>query len=191
MTSILSAGPAAEPLSLDETKSYLRLDHARDDALIATLIAAARSHIESVTRKAMITQQWKWVSDVWPDKGICLPIGPFQELINISLFDADGVKSHWPLAEVTRDRQRGKCVLHLAPTSTMVPRLRKYDAVEITYRTGFGDAASDVPKDLRLAMLRLIGHWHEHREAVVVAGSGAVIPNQFDQLIGKYCEVRL
>ncbi|WP_424981799.1 head-tail connector protein [Maritalea sp. S77] len=191
MTSILVAGPVVEPLSLAETKAYLRLDHADDDALIATLIAAARSHIESVTRKAMITQQWKWVSDVWPDKGICLPIGPFQALVSINLFDAEGAETSWPLAEVTQDKHSGKCTIFLAPTSTSVPRLRDYDAVEITYRTGFGDVASDVPEDLRLAMLRLIGHWYEHREAVVTAGSGAVIPTQFDQLIGKYCEVRL
>ncbi len=52
MTSILVAGPAVEPLSVAEAKTYLRLDHAEDDALLSTLIAAARSHIESVTRKA-------------------------------------------------------------------------------------------------------------------------------------------
>ncbi|MCF4097934.1 head-tail connector protein [Maritalea mediterranea] len=191
MTSILVAGPAVEPLSVAETKSYLRLDHADDDALIATLIAAARSHIESVTRKAMITQRWKWVSDVWPGHGITLPIAPFQALESISLFDDPGTETIWPLAEVKQNKQSGKCTVFLAPTSTSVPRLRDYDAVEITYRTGFGDAAGNVPEDLRLAMLRLIGHWYEHREAVVTAGSGAVIPTQFDLLISKYCEVRL
>lgn len=95
------------------------------------------------------------------------------------------------MAEVKQDKHGGKCTVLLAPTSTSVPRLRGCDAVEITYRTGFGDTANDVPEDLSLAMLRLIGHWYEHREAVVVAGSGVVIPTQFDLLIGKYCEVRL
>lgn len=191
MTSILVAGPAVEPLSLTEVKTYLRLDNADDDALLGTLIAAARSHIESVTRKAMISQQWKWVSDLWPEKGVSLPIGPFQELIKISLFAPDGTETIWPLAEVVQDKQSGKCTIHLAATNSTLPRLRDHDAVEITYQTGFGDAASDVPEDLRLAMLRLIGHWYEHREAVMLAGSGAIIPTQFDQLIGTYCEVRL
>jgi uncharacterized phiE125 gp8 family phage protein len=191
MTSILVSGPAMEPLSVAETKIYLRQDHAEDDALIATLIAAARSHVESVTRKAMITQQWKWIGDVWPVEGINLPIAPFQALEGISLFEADGAELNWPLAEVEQNRQSGKCSIYLAPTSSVMPRLRDFDAVEISYRTGFGDAATDVPEDLRLAMLRLIGHWYEHREAVLMAGSGAVIPNQFDHLIGKYCEVRL
>lgn len=139
----------------------------------------------------MITQQWKWVSDTWSSDGINLPLAPFQQVLGITLFDGDGTTNIWPLAEVQTDRQSGKVTIKLAPSQTPLPALRAYDAVEITYQVGFGDAAADVPEDLRLAMLRLIGHWYEHREAVLLAGSGVVIPSQFDQLIGKYCEVRL
>jgi uncharacterized phiE125 gp8 family phage protein len=43
MSSLLLAAPAIEPLSLDQAKAYLRVEHADDDDLISALIAGSRS----------------------------------------------------------------------------------------------------------------------------------------------------
>jgi uncharacterized phiE125 gp8 family phage protein len=56
MTPILLIAPAIEPLSLDEAKTFLRVETGDDDALITALIAAARLHVESQTHLALITQ---------------------------------------------------------------------------------------------------------------------------------------
>jgi uncharacterized phiE125 gp8 family phage protein len=37
--------------------------------------------------------------------------------------------------------------------------------IEITYRCGFGEGAQDVPEPLRQAVLALVAHSFEHREA--------------------------
>jgi uncharacterized phiE125 gp8 family phage protein len=55
MTSILLTGPAIEPISLAETKTFLRVEHDDEDQLITALIAGARSHIEAQTQTALIT----------------------------------------------------------------------------------------------------------------------------------------
>ena len=47
MPSILLIAPAIEPVSIEEAKTFLRVETGDDDALIAALIASARIHVES------------------------------------------------------------------------------------------------------------------------------------------------
>ena len=61
MTSILLTGPAIEPLTLNEAKEFLRVEHNDDDQVIAALIAGARTHVEAQAQIALIAQgisQW-------------------------------------------------------------------------------------------------------------------------------------
>jgi len=69
MPSILLAGPAAEPVTLAEAKQFLRVEHDDDDDIIAALIAGSRIHVETQTRRALITQSWRLTRDVWPAAG--------------------------------------------------------------------------------------------------------------------------
>jgi len=47
-----------EPLTLTEAKTWLRVDTSADDALIMSLVSAARRHFESVTGVCIASQQW-------------------------------------------------------------------------------------------------------------------------------------
>ena len=81
MTSYLLSGPASEPVALDEARAYLRLDDTDEDALLTTLVTAARLHVESVTGLALLSQSWRVVRDDWPVDGtICLPVAPVQSV---------------------------------------------------------------------------------------------------------------
>ena len=56
MSSLLLTAPVVEPLSLDEAKAFLQVEHNDDDDVIAALAAGSRIHIETQTRRALITQ---------------------------------------------------------------------------------------------------------------------------------------
>jgi hypothetical protein len=59
--------PAAEePVSLAEAKRHLRVESADDDALIASLISAARQAAETLTGRQFVTARWKLVLDSFP-----------------------------------------------------------------------------------------------------------------------------
>lgn len=64
----LVAGPLTEPVTLSEAKLHLRVDNSftDDDMLISGLIIAARQHCENITRRALISQQWKMTGDRFP-----------------------------------------------------------------------------------------------------------------------------
>lgn len=72
-----------------------------------------------------------------------------------------------------------------------MPALQERQGIEIDYAAGFGTEPGEVPADLKQAMLGLIAHWFEHRDAVIVAGSGAVVPTGFDRLVASHKRVRL
>jgi len=66
MPSRVVTGPSVEPLTLAEAKTHLRVAITDDDALITSLIVAARMDAEFITRRAFISQQWKTVADRFP-----------------------------------------------------------------------------------------------------------------------------
>src|SRR5436190_14395629 len=63
----LIAAPSFEPISLAEAKLHLKSETTDDDALIGTIIAAARELAEQRTGRALIDQRWERVLDVFPD----------------------------------------------------------------------------------------------------------------------------
>ena len=69
MPLVLTAAPALEPVSVSEAKEYLRIDSAVEDPVVASLILAARLHIEGALDIAMVTQSWSLFLDCWPEDG--------------------------------------------------------------------------------------------------------------------------
>ena len=187
MISYLLAGPAEEPVALVDAKAFLRLDDTAEDGLITTLISAARLHVESVTGRAMLLQSWRLVLDAWPtERSIALPVGPVTELTALTVFDADDEAHELDIGQFSV--QAGRLML---PRSLDAPALREKLGLEIDYVAGHGAEATAVPADLKQACLVLVGYWFEHRDAVIVAGSGALVPTGFDRLVAPYRRVRL
>lgn len=191
MISYLLAGPAEEPVSLVEAKAFLRLDADIEDALVTTLIAAARLHLEATTGRALVRQSWRAVLDRWPaDRVVTLPVAPLIELDEIRVFDVQDDEQVISLGQFQAETGVAPARLLLPATIDGMPVLRERLGIEIDYVAGFGDAA-DVPADLKQALLALVAHWFEHRDLGVVAGAGAVVPAGFDRLVAGYRQVRL
>ena len=106
MSSILLTAPVAEPLTLDETRAFLRVEHADDDALITSLITAARLQAEAETRRAFVTQTWRMAFDDWPASGrIDVRPAPLQAVTGARIFDADSNAQAWCNRLMGRPRQ--------------------------------------------------------------------------------------
>lgn len=188
MTSYLLAGPAAEPVSLVQAKAFLKVEDGTEDGLITTLVTAARLHVEGVTGRALLSQSWRVVLDCWPqDRLVKLRVSPLRSITAIKAYDLDGTSHAIGLVQFLAEPDR----ILLPVTVAGMPVTRERGGIEIDYVAGFGADPADVPADIVQAMLALIGYWYEHRDAVIVAGSGAVVPAHFDQLIAIHKRVRL
>ncbi len=186
MPSLLLTAPAAEPLTLAEAKSFLRVEHNDDDAVIASLITAARLHVESETRRALITQSWRMVRDAWPDNGwIAVTPTPLHSLIAARVYDAEGTAHALDLQHFVLDLAAS--ALAFAPWSLAAPGRAKA-GIELDLSVGFGAAGSDVPEPLRQAIRMLVAHWYENRG---VTGQSAPLPVSVASLIAPYRTVSL
>jgi uncharacterized phiE125 gp8 family phage protein len=167
----VTVNPTSEPLNLDETKLYLRVDHSEDDALILSMIAAARQYCEAVTKRSFTTQTMQMWSDQFPDTDTIDVPRPFYTTTDLTVkYYLSGSTSATTFAAsnywVDDSVEPGRIVLRDAaewPTSD----LRSAKGVEVTFRSGYG-GEPDVPDGIKMAMLSLIGHWYTNREAVVV-----------------------
>jgi uncharacterized phiE125 gp8 family phage protein len=177
-------GPATEPVSLAEAKTHLRVDHNADDAQIATLITAAREHCEKIAWRAFITQTLELSLSGWPrDNLIRLPMPPLVSVTSIVYYDEYNAAATMPNTDyiVVTDTEPG--LITLARDKTWpTPTLRTVAPIRVRYVAGYG-AAVNVPSRYRQAILLLVGHWYENREAVNIGNIVNTLPMAVDSLL--------
>ncbi|MEZ5776025.1 MAG: head-tail connector protein [Hyphomicrobiaceae bacterium] len=191
MTLVPIGLPAVEPLTLAEIKSHLRLDHGEEDALIASLLSAARLHLEMLLSSAFVTQSWRLVLDRWPDDGIvAMPLAPVRTIDEVRLRDGSGASvvidaARWFLAPGPPAR--------LAPGGSMIwPQPgRPIAGIEIDFTAGFGDTGDDVPGPIRQALRLLVADWYERRQPVDLGEPLAFAPAMVERLLDPYRRRRI
>jgi uncharacterized phiE125 gp8 family phage protein len=186
MSSILLTAPAVEPVTLADAKAYLRVAHSDDDAVIAALIAGARSHVEAQTRRALITQTWRLIRDGWPPDGrIAVVPVPLRSVVAARIYDAGGATHAIDTGAFVADKAAVPAILAFAPWTLTEPG-RAAAGIEIDVEAGYGAAPANVPETLRQALLLLVAHWYENRGLIAVGQTVAVLPMAIAALIAPY-----
>ena len=187
MPSILLTAPAVEPVTLDEAKAFLRVEHNDDDETIAALVAGARIHIEAQTRRALISQGWRMSADAWPQDGrLHVRPAPLQALEAARVYDFGGVAHDVDLQAFVADLADSALIFapNFAPWALPAPG-RLAAGIELDVTVGYGDAVIDVPEALRQAIRLLTAHWYENRGLAAV-GTVTVLPSTVAALIAPY-----
>ena len=191
MALVLATAPSEEPVTLQEAKSHLRVDAADDDALITSLITAARETVEHITRRALVTQTWDYFLDAFPSGDeLALPLPPLRAVTSITYKDKDGNVSTFDASNYVVDTasEPGRVVLKSSatwPSATLWPA----SAVTVQFDAGYGGAA-DVPQAIKQGLLLLVGHLYENREAIVPGTVLREIPMGVDALLWPYRVLR-
>jgi len=185
MSSNLLNGPAVEPLTLDEERAFLRVEHNDDDEVIAALLAGSRIHVEAQTRRALITQSWRLSFDTWPEDGrLNVRPGPLQSLTAARVYDLANVAHSVSVQAFAPDF--GASDLLFVPW-TVRPPLRPNSGIELDVVAGYGDNPLDVPEPLRQAIRLLVAHWYDNRGLVLPARTQpAPLPQTVAALIAPY-----
>lgn len=186
MALVLVTPPSVEPVTLDEAKAHMRIDHADDDVYIASLIVAARQFAEGFLQRSLLPQTWRLTLDAFPhDDTITLPRPPLRDVLEVRYYDENGVLQTLDpsLYHVDLVSEPGRVVLAHGqqwPQTAVRP-----NAVEVEYEAGYSDAVS-VPGAIKQAILLLVAHWYEHREAIATDAQPTELPLAVDSLLRQY-----
>ena len=160
----ITTPPEEEPVNVAEAAIHLRLvpdDDSEDEAIIIPIITAAREYCEAITGQALAIETVTAYPDRVGADPIELPHGPVRSVTLVTVTDESGTAT--PFDDYRFDPVRGTVTLGEVPDGSQVA---------ITYESGY--TKKELPKTIRQAMLLLIGHWYENREAVVVGAIASI-----------------
>lgn len=149
----VGAAPA-EPVTLDQVKTFLRIDEPDLDTELELMIAAAREGLELQSGLRLIDQVVRVIAETPADLDH-LTVGPVRDIIAIGT--APGAADAFELTGA--DLARG-----IRPVGNW-PAGLKHGPLAIDLAVGYGAAPGDVPATLRLAVLLLVRQRYDDRPA--------------------------
>ncbi|HUJ04057.1 MAG TPA: head-tail connector protein [Rhizomicrobium sp.] len=183
--------PAAEPVTLSDAKLHLKVDTGDDDALITSLIAAARARAEWHTGRAFITQSWRLWLDGWPgargDGGlppalsatppvpISIPLPPLASVDSITTYAMDDSATVMDTSMYQADTASAPGRIALKVGVAPPVNLRSLNAIAIAFTAGYGASASDVPDAILRAILMIVADLYANRGDAGVETSAAAL----------------
>lgn len=182
----VDTAPSKEPVTLDRFKTQIQyqVDDPSTNKHLNQLIKAARRWAESFLSRALIKQTLLLTLDDFPGDAIIVPRPPLISVASVKFTDTDGSTTTVSSSKyhVNTDDEPGKIVLKDGkdwPSGT--PKTTQ--AVEVTYDAGYGTARSDVPDDIRTAILQRAANYFENRSDITTEGVPRDVPRTTESLL--------
>jgi uncharacterized phiE125 gp8 family phage protein len=177
---LLTTTPATAPaLAVADARAHLRTASS-DDAYLETLIAVATAWVEAWTGRALINRTYTYKLDRFPCASWCLPQGrpwgndqpielPYPPLVSVTSVTYRDTESSTLTLSGSTDYELD---LGSSP-GQIIPRYGKHWplaldhplSVTVVYVAGYGASDALVPPQIRHALMLLVGHLYENREA--------------------------
>lgn len=159
---------AIEPITLADVRQHLRLfEDAAEDDLLLGLVKTARVYCENYTRRALAEQTLEIYQDRFSGADpILLPYPPLLSVVEIGYTDSTGQETILSASDYVVDTayEPGRV---MPAYGTAWPVFTPYPSSPIRIRFVAGYAV--LPEPIRQALLLLVGHWYENREATGTA----------------------
>jgi len=166
-----TSDPAVEPLTLDEAKLHCRIDDGMgvvEDAWLTATIIAAREQAETRMQRSIIDSEFVLTLDEFSE-AIHLPMPRVSLVTSVQYVDTNGTPQTLDSALYSLDNSSDYTNWLLPAYDVVWPATRdQANAVTITYRSGWADAAA-VPQSVKLWMKLAIAAWYDVRAGMDLA----------------------
>lgn len=194
----LVAAPTIKPVTLDEVKAHCRAtDFTDDDATLTALIAAATSYLDGWTGilgRALCEQTWRQDFDEFRHC-LRLPLYPVISIASVKYSDPDGAEQTIDASNYSLKSDDRSAYIEFI-TDYCFPSLNTASAaVFVSYVAGYADEGTETktstaPASIKHAILLLVSHWYQNRDAVVVGDQAAELPMAVTALIAPFRRIR-
>lgn len=172
-------------ITTSEAKTHLKVDTTADDTLIGNLIAAAVQSAQIYTNRFFLTTQIIQYGDKWEDIKVLFK-SKVINVVSVKYYDNDNSLQTLSTDVWLADTKHQPARIGLKPDKDFPQLAHRINAVEVTYKVGYGDNASDVPQGIKQACLLTIGNWYQNREEVVVGRIATELPKSAQYLLDQY-----
>jgi len=176
--------PTVEPLTLAEAKMHLQQAFSHEDSYITTLIKVARSLVETVTDRSLLSQTWVKRQDSFTSPVLLLKT-PIVAISNITYAPTATTTQTLSSSLYQADLTSKVCRLFPADGTSWPTTASIVNAVSITYTTGYGATAAAVPEALKHAMLLILRYLYDNRASSASSSEVASLFG-FDALVSDY-----
>lgn len=191
----------ARPVTRDEVKQHLRIDHDDDDTIIDLYIAAVTNHVEKYLQRSLEPQVWDLTLDYFPPyydfctrgmtdlqlrdlQTIEIPLPPLISVDSIRYFNPAGTEIELDADLYTVDITKQPGSVIPVGTFTWPTVLEGSNKVIIRFRAGYDEVVSPsgssagvesgVPPAIKAAIMLMIGDLFENRENVAPNAPGII-----------------
>lgn len=182
--SIARASGSERIVTTVDAKAHLHVDHGDEDSLIERLIDAATEHYESQTGHIVRQSDVTLTLPCWPSgHTIPLPRSPVSSVTSVTYLE-EGESSATTLSsslyreETTTDRP---AIVLKANQDWPTASLENGHPITVVFVAGY--ATASVPESDRAAILLMVGHLYENREAVVIGTIATVLQEAYRALV--------
>ena len=171
---------------LSEAKDHLRVSNTADDTLITNLILAATQAAQNYTNRFFINHSVRMDCDTW-DETLYFYKSPVFSSTTIEYYGTSAtIYDIWDSSNYIVDKVHEPARLLLQADKSYPDLADRKAAIKLTYVSGYGTAASDVPQAIKQAVLLIVGNFYENRQEVVVGRIATEMPKSAQYLLDQY-----
>lgn len=185
MPAIRTGPPSAEPWTLAEVKTHLKVDHTEEDALIGALLTGARENAEERLGRTLCTTPWRLTLDGFPS-AIKLPMPRALAVQSVKYLDSDGVERTLNPADYLLDDVNEPGYLVPAYGKAWPATQCRINALVVEYTAGYGPAATAIPMPVRQWVLLVVMEMYRNRS---LTSEVKAIPHDFAASLLDYYKI--
>ena len=182
---VVYTAPAIEPVSVEEMVRQCRITDRSEDDLLAQYITAARTYVEDITGRKLISQSWDAYFESLDDP-LILPFAPLVSVTSVKYQDTGNAQQTLAATYYEAAERDGRPIVRAKYNQSYPSTLGHADDVVIRASYGYGTTAASVPAPLRQVVKWFASHWFENREPVNVGNIVTPIPQTIEMILLPY-----
>lgn len=184
----LVSPPTDLVVSLSEAKEHLGFqtsDTSMDTRLTRLINAATLKCETDMQCRKLAPQTWEFTFDAFPDNELRIPFAPLIDVLAVEYYDADGNIQTFADTDYEVDDLSEPAWIVPGSSVGWPTTFSGINSSIVRVRVGY-DPVSTVPEDIRQAILLMVGHWNENREAINVGNIVNDVPHGVSDLLQRH-----